>query len=97
MKEIRFSCRESEVLEFLVEGEKQLIISLDLGISERMVSKHIENIANKLELPKPKCIVPYLLDPFGERRSEIITGLRAANDPFYRPPAERSRKDRRAA
>ncbi len=41
--------REREVLDRMVKGEPSKTIALDLGISERTVEKHRENIMHKME------------------------------------------------
>jgi two-component system response regulator FixJ len=46
----QLSQREREVLDLLVEGESNKAISTELGISERTVEKHRENVMQKMEV-----------------------------------------------
>ena len=45
---VRLTPREQEVLDLLVEGESNKCIAMDLGISERTVEKHREQIMAKM-------------------------------------------------
>ncbi len=58
----RFSEREKDVIELLLQGKSNKQIALDLGISTRTVEFHLGNIFNKLGV--------------GSRTEAVLYGLR---------------------